>query len=64
MDYNSFKAHSEANEVADNMINSGNRFIEKIGRELASAGVLRLLDVKHKIDTHWPDLWDSYFIKE
>ncbi len=64
MNYNSMKAHSEANEVADNMINSGNPFVKKIGLELANAGILRILDVKHKIDTHWPDLWNKYWIKE
>lgn len=64
MDYNSFKAHSEAMEVAANMLNSNNRFIRNIGVKIAEADVWELLDVKQKIDTHWPDLWDSYFIKE
>jgi len=64
MDYNSFKAHSESMEVAANMLNSDNRFIRNIGVKIAEADTWELLDVKHKIDTHWPDLWDSYFIKE
>ncbi len=64
MNYNSFKIHSEANTVASNMLNSHNRFIQNIGVEIVKADIWKLLDIKNKIDTHWPDLWDSYWIKE